>query len=134
MTNREFYNAIVNGTVGEAEVAFAKEAIEKLNARNAARKAKLTDKQKENLELRAAIAEKTEAGVQYTAAALAELVGATQAKVGYQARVLVENGYFEKGEVKVKGKGKVNGYTRTAKAYNADADADADANENADAE
>ena len=126
MTNREFYNAIVNGTIGEAEVEFAKAAIQKLNDRNEARKTKLTDKQVENLALRKAIAEKTEAGVQYTAAALAELVGATQAKVGYQARVLTENGYFEKGEVKVKGKGKVNGYTRTAKAYDVDADADAE--------
>ena len=126
MTNREFYNAIVNGTIGEAEVEFAKAAIQKLNDRNEARKAKLTDKQVENLALRKAIAEKTEAGVQYTAAALAELVGATQAKVGYQARVLTENGYFEKGEVKVKGKGKVNGYTRTAKAYDVDAGVDAE--------
>ena len=31
MTNREFYNAIVNGTIGEAEVEFAKAAIQKLN-------------------------------------------------------------------------------------------------------
>lgn len=126
MTNREFYNAIVNGTIGEAEVEFAKAAIQKLNDRNEARKAKLTDKQVEGLELRKAIAEKTEVGVQYTAAALVELVGSTQPKVSYQARVLTEAGYFEKGEVKVKGKGKVNGYTRTAKAYDVDADADAE--------
>ena len=145
MTQREFYNVILNGTgkvsyknengnteykdiaIDAPEVkAYAKAAIEKLNDRNEARKTKLTDKQKDNLVLRAAIAEKTEVGVQYTGAALAELVGATQAKVNYQARVLAEAGYFEKGEVKVKGKGKVNGYTRTDKVYEVEAETDAE--------
>lgn len=120
MTQREFFNAIVNGTVGEAEIEFAKAAIVKLDNKNEIRKTKITPEKEANLALRAEIAAKTEVGVQYTAAALAELVGSTQAKVGYQARVLTEAGYFEKGEVKVKGKGKVKGYTRTDKAYEAE--------------
>lgn len=137
MTQREFFNVIANGTGTisfKAEsgntnfkditkddpeiVEFAKEQIEKLNARNAARKNKETPaakaKEEENETLRQRIIEVTEVGVNYTAKAIAEVLGddVKFQKVAAVIKPLVENGTFVKGETKIKGKGKVNCYTK----------------------
>ena len=48
MTNREFYNAVINGTITEEMVTFATESIEKLDIRNAKRSERETKTQKEN--------------------------------------------------------------------------------------
>lgn len=137
MTQREFFNVIANGTGTisfKAEsgntnfkditkddpeiVEFAKEQIEKLNARNAARKNKETPaakaKEEENEALRQRIIEVTEVGVNYTAKAIAEVLGddVKFQKVASVIKPLVENGTFVKGETKIKGKGKVNCYTK----------------------
>ena len=48
MTKREFYEAIVTGTVTEEMQAMAADFIEKMNAQNAARREKVTAKQAEN--------------------------------------------------------------------------------------
>lgn len=47
MTNREFYNSIVAGDFSSEVIDFAKDAILKLDARNAARKSKPTKAQLE---------------------------------------------------------------------------------------
>ena len=47
MTNREFYTAIVNSDLNDEMKAFATEAIEKLDARNAKRANTLSKTQKE---------------------------------------------------------------------------------------
>ena len=44
MTNREFYTAVINGTVTEEMVQFATESIAKLDARNAKRSEQRVDK------------------------------------------------------------------------------------------
>ena len=49
MTNREFYKNIVNGVVGENEIAFATNEIAKLDARNDKRRNTLTKEQIEYL-------------------------------------------------------------------------------------
>lgn len=55
MTQREFFNAIVNGTVTEAEVEFAKAQIAKIDERNAKRKGTPTKNQKANEGIKAEI-------------------------------------------------------------------------------
>ena len=107
MTNREFFTAIVNGTLTEEVIAHAQTAIEKLDARNAARKDKPSKKSLENEPIKEAIkallteepmtaseiAEKVEISTQKASALLRQIEGLTVT------------------EVKVKGKGKVKGYS-----------------------
>ena len=57
MTNREMFEAVVNGNITEEVVAKAQEEIEKLDARNAARKEKTAEKRAENAPLIAKIKE-----------------------------------------------------------------------------
>ena len=115
MTNRDFYNAVINGNVNDEVITFAKEAIEKMNARNEARKGKVSGKAKENLAKRFEILNKMEAGVQYTAAIVAEQVGLTQPQASGALVQLAKAGYLDVTKVAVKGKGKVNAYVRTDK-------------------
>ena len=123
MTNRDFYNAVINGNVTADVVEFAKAAIQKLDERNKARQEKLAPEKAERLALRARIANETEVGVTYTGAVLAEQFGVPQPKLNYQVVQLVNAGYFTKAKGTVtKGKGKVNAYTRTDKVYNPEAD------------
>lgn len=125
MTYREFYNAVINKTVNDEAIEFAKAAIEKIDARNKARQEKLAPEKAEKLALRARVANETEVGTVYTGAALAEMFGVPQAKLNYQIVQLANAGYFEKAKVRVtKGKGKVNAYTRTAKVYDPEAETD----------
>lgn len=107
MTNREFFNAIVNGELTEEVIAHAQTSIEKLDARNAARKDKPSKKSLENEPIKEAIksvltdepmtasdvAEKVEISVQKASALLRQIEGLNVT------------------EVKVKGKGKVKGYS-----------------------
>ena len=107
MTNREFFNAIVNGELTEEVIAHAQTSIEKLDARNAARKDKPSKKSLENEPIKEAIksiltdepmtasdvAEKVEISVQKASALLRQIEG------------------LNVSEVKVKGKGKVKGYS-----------------------
>ena len=125
MTNRAFYEAVINANVNAEITDFAKAAIEKLNARNEARKDKPTKAQEQAKAIRAEIMAKVEPNVQYTAAVVAELVGITPNQASGHIGVLTKAGYFEKGAVKIKGaaNGKVNCYIRTDKPYK-DADAE----------
>ena len=47
MKNREFYGAIINGTITDEVIEHATQALEKLDSVNASRKAKATEKQVE---------------------------------------------------------------------------------------
>jgi len=107
MTNREFFTAIVNGTLNEEVIAHAQSSIEKLDTRNASRKDKPSKKSLENEPIKEAIkslltedpmtaseiAEKVEISTQKASALLRQIEGLTVT------------------EVKVKGKGKVKGYS-----------------------
>lgn len=107
MTNREFFNAIVNGTLNEEVIAHAQTAIEKLDARNAARKDKPSKKSLENEPIKEAIkALLTEEPM--TASEIAEKVEISTQKASALLRQIEG---LNVTEVKVKGKGKVKGYS-----------------------
>jgi hypothetical protein len=114
MTQREFFNAVINANISADITAFAQERVAHLDTVNSNRKAKGTPTQRENAETMAKILDGVEYGVQYTASALAEMFGLSTAKASALAQKFVANGNATVADVKVKGKGKVKGYTFTA--------------------
>ena len=106
MTNREFYTAIVNGTINEEVIAHASDAIAKLDERNAKRASKPSKKSLENEPIKAKILEvlSTEPKV---ASEIAELVGISTQKASALLRQIEG---LEISEVKVPKKGKMKGY------------------------
>ena len=109
MTKREMYEAIVNGNVTEEVVATATAEIEKLDARNAARREKVTAKQAENLQL----VEKVIAMLgdePLTATDIAAALDVTPQKASALARIGVKMGQIASQDVKG-AKGKCKGYT-----------------------
>ena len=106
MTNREFFTAIVNGTINDEVIAHATESIAKLDERNAKRASKPSAKQKENESIKEKILEvlTTEPKV---ASEIGELVGISVNKASALLRQIEG---LTITEVKVKGKGKVKGY------------------------
>lgn len=107
MTNRDFFTAIVNGTLNEEVIAHAQASIEKLDARNAARKDKPSKKSLENEPIKEAIKSLlTEEPM--TASEIAEKVEISTQKASALLRQIEG---LNVTEVKVKGKGKVKGYS-----------------------
>lgn len=106
MTNREFYTAIVNGEVTDEVKAFATEAIEKLNARNAKRASTPTKTQKENEPIIKAIAEIL-THEPMLASEIAEKCGI---KVQKASALVKKVEGVSVTDVKVKGKGTLKGY------------------------
>ena len=106
MTNREFYTAIVNGTLTDEVIAKAHEEIEKLDARNAKRASKPSKKSLENEPIKAKILEvlTTEPKV---ASEIGELVGISTQKASALLRQIEG---LEVTEVKVPKRGKMKGY------------------------
>lgn len=119
MTNREFFVAIANDTAISEELrSFAKESIEKLNARNAARAAKPSKAAVANDALAAEMLPKFAVGSIYTASDLAEMMdfkteaGApSTSKATAVVKVLVEMGKVKSEDIKVPKKGKCKGYS-----------------------
>ena len=108
MTNREFYTAIINGDVYDNEelITFAKEAIAKLDARNAKRASTPSKTQKENAPLIAKIATLLTSEPKL-ASELAKEMGLSTQKVTPLVKA-VEG--VQSIDVKVKGKGTQKGY------------------------
>lgn len=109
MTNREFFEAIINGTITEEVVAHAHESIAKLDARNAKRAATPSKKAIENAPIIEAI-KGVLTNEPQTASAIAEKVGVKVQKASALCRQIVESGFASVTDVKVKGKGTVKGY------------------------
>ena len=111
MTNREFYNAVINNQMDGTEisdemVAFAKEAIEKLDARNAKRANTLSKTQKENAPLIEKIATLLTSEPKLASTLATEMGISTQ-----KASALVKKVEgVSVCDVKVKGKGTQKGY------------------------
>lgn len=104
MTNREFYTAVINGTVTEEMVQFATESIAKLDARNAKRSEQRVDKHADE---RVAIANVlTETPM--LASEIATATGFSTQKVSGLVKG-IEGVKVTK--VKVKGKGEQNAYS-----------------------
>ena len=110
MTKREFYQAIVEGTVTEEVVAMAQEAIAKLDATNAARREKVTAKQAENLVLVEKVVEML-GDEPLTATDIAAALEVNPQKASALARMAVKQGAAISADVKGP-KGKCKGYTR----------------------
>jgi hypothetical protein len=118
MTAREFYENITNGIVTEVEVEFAKEAIAKLDKRNADRKAKSSEKKaNEDEPIKAEVLAKLEPDTIYTASEVADfgiVVGdkpLNTSKATVILKALVADGAIvETDPVKIKGGRKVKGY------------------------
>jgi hypothetical protein len=110
MTNREFYNSVINGTITENEITFAKVEIEKLDARNDKRRNTPTKEQIANDGLKKDIVKAIGNGKMIASDIAIALEISTQ-KVSALAKQLVDNGTLTKGEVAIKGKGKVLAYS-----------------------
>jgi len=106
MTQREFYTAVINGTITEDMVAFATESIEKLDARNAKRASTPSKTQKENAPLIAKIATLLTSEPKLASELAKEMEISTQ-----KASALVKKVEgVSVTDVKVKGKGTQKGY------------------------
>lgn len=110
MTNREFYNAIINSDLSEELITFAQNEITKLDARNDKRRNTLTKEQIANEELKTAIVELLADKGMLVASTIATTLGVSTQKVSALAKQLVESGKVVAEDVKVKGKGAVKGY------------------------
>ena len=109
MTAREFYTAVIGGKVGEAEVAYAREAILKLDNKNAKRKAPNGEIKEENKPIAQAILSALANG-SMTSPDLAKAIGQTTQKTNGVAGEMVKLGMLDKFKVKVKGKGELTAY------------------------
>lgn len=109
MTNREFFENIINGTINDAIIAHAQEAIAKMDARNAKR----AGKPSKTAVVNAPIIEAIKAiltDTPQTAGNIAEKVDITVQKASALCRQIVANGDAQVTEVKVPKKGKQKGY------------------------
>ena len=106
MTNRDFYNAVINANINEEMTSFATEAIAKLDERNAKRASKPSKTQIANEPIIKAIAEVL-TDEPMLASKIAELCGISVNKASALAKK-VEGVKIV--DVKVKGKGTQKGY------------------------
>ena len=109
MTAREFYNAVIGGKIGEAELAYAREAILKLDNKNAKRKAPNGEIKEENKPIAEAILSALANG-SMTSPDLAKSIGQNTQKTNGVAGEMVKLGMLDKFKVKVKGKGELTAY------------------------
>lgn len=110
MTNREFYEAVINNEANSAEViAKAKEEIVKLDNRNLNRKP--TAKQKENKAMKEAILDYlADDGRAHTSAEIAVEMETTTNKISALCTQLVKEGKIDRVEKKIPKEGKKNFY------------------------
>lgn len=112
MTNREFYNAIINGTMNEEIKAFAEQAIAKMDARNENRSSKPSKKSIENEPIKADIIKFiTERGEKCITSAIAEALEISTQKASALCRQLVSDGKLVVEEVKVPKRGNQKAYS-----------------------
>ena len=110
MTNREFFTAVINGTITADVTAHATAEIAKLDARNAKRKTAEGAIKEENKPIADAITTALANGTM-TSPDLATAIGATVQKTNGVAGEMVKLGMLTKSKVKVKGKGELTAYT-----------------------
>ena len=113
MTNREFYNAILNADVAQDIKDFAQGEIAKLDARNDKRKNTQTKAQKENEGIMTSILDHLTKGAD-VASGIASALGISTQKASALCKLLVNEGKVAVADVKVKNKGTVKQYTLVA--------------------
>ena len=111
MTNREFYTAIVNGTINEDVIAHASDAIAKLDERNAKRASKPSKKSLENEPIKESIANLLVDGNARLASEIASALELSVSKVSALCRQMVADEVLHVEDVKVKGKGTQKSYS-----------------------
>lgn len=111
MTNREFYTAIMNGTMTDEVKSHAAEAIAKLDERNQKRSSKPSKTQLENEPVKTAIIDYLTVHGGAVAADIAAEVDITTQKASALCRQLVESGILTVEEVKIPKKGKCKKYS-----------------------
>ncbi len=117
MTQREFYEAVVNANVSEELTAFATAGIEKLDKTNETRKVKTAEKAAAKEAEKAPIREAIFAVITTEAKTASDLIAEAGVDIKPQAipallKPLVEAGEVIKTDIKVKGKGTVRGYAK----------------------
>ena len=114
MTNREFYTAIINGTINEDVISHASDALVKLDERNAKRASKPSKKSLENEPIKVKIAEylgRTEEHDFATASEIATELEISTQKTSALCRQMVNDGLLKVEDVKIKGKGTQKAYS-----------------------
>lgn len=111
MTQREFFTAIVNGTINADIQAYAADAIVKLDKRNATRASKPTKSQQANVPLLAEIRNFLTGKKNVLAAEVAAHLDVTPQKATGLLKLLVDGGEATAAEVKVPKQGKRKAYT-----------------------
>lgn len=110
MTNREFFNAIINSNVNDELTAYATAELEKLDKRNAQRSSKPSKTQLENEPIKARLLEIL-AVKPMTASEIHEVdAGLSTQKISSLCRQLVEAGKLAVEDVKIPKKGKQKQY------------------------
>lgn len=112
-TNRQGFNAVVNGNITDEVIAWAKGEIEKLDKKNAKRKTASGEIKADNKPIAEAILKALEGG-SMVSANLAQIVGVSTQKVNGVAGEMVKLGMLDKFKVKVKNKGEVTAYALVA--------------------
>ena len=111
MTQRDFFTAIVNGTINADIQAYAADAIVKLDKRNATRASKPTKSQQANVPLLAEIRNFLTGKKNVLAAEVAAYLDVTPQKATGLLKLLVDGGEATAAEVKVPKQGKRKAYT-----------------------
>ena len=112
MTKREFLNAVIALNADADLTAFAEAEITKLDASNAKRKAKTSEKHIENAELAQKIVAEFLSDEPKTATEIGEAYGISTQKASALMRMPEIAESIVKTDIKVKGKGKAKGYTK----------------------
>lgn len=115
MTNREFYEAIINANINDEMNQFAEQALQKLDHTNELRKAATAKKAAERAAERAPMREAIMAVMTDEPKTATTLIAEAGVELKPQAipsllKAFVEDGTIVKSQVKVTGKGKQVGY------------------------
>lgn len=111
MTNREFFNAIINSSMPNEYKEHAQGELDKLDAKNTKRKNTPTKTQRENEGLMATIVEYISANGASVASEIGTALGVSTQKASALCKLLVDAKTLAVADVKVKGKGTVKQYS-----------------------
>ena len=111
MTNREFFNNVINNTITEEVKAHAKTELVKLDEKNEKRKNTLNKNQKENELLKVDVLNFIKEKGASVASAIGVGLGMSTQKASSLCTLLVKEGKLSVSDLKVKNKGTVKQYT-----------------------
>ena len=110
MTAREFLNSVISANISEELTAYAKDAIVKLDERNAKRASKPSKTAVANEPIKVQILDYLADKGATTSTEVGGAIGITTQKASALLRQMTENGVLASEEVKVPKKGKVKAY------------------------